>query len=53
MENVEEDLEQLSKRIVRLEKKIDLIIEHLQIQIPNEAASKPAEFLIGIAEFDA
>ena len=53
MENVGEDLEQLSKKIVRLEKKIDLIIEHLQIQMPNEATSKPAEFIVGIAEFDA
>ena len=53
MENVVEDLEQLSKKIVRLEKKIDLIIEHLQIQTRKAEISKPADFIIGIAEFDA
>jgi hypothetical protein len=53
MNNIEEDLEKLSKRVERLEKKIDLIIEHFQIQItPKEETSKPAEFITGIAEFD-
>ena len=53
MMNLEEDLGKLSKKVVRLEKKIDLIIEHFQIQIkPKEETSKPAEFITGIAEFD-
>ena len=46
-------LEKLSKKMARLEKKIDLIIEHFQIQIkPKEETSKPAVFIIGIAQFD-
>jgi hypothetical protein len=54
MKNIEEDFEKLSKKVDRLEKKIDLIIEHFQIQIkPKEETSRPAGFITAIAEFDA
>jgi len=49
MNNLEEDLEKLSRKVDRLEKKMDLIIEHFQIK-PKEETSKPAEFITGIAE---
>ena len=53
MEYSGEDFEKLSKKVDRLEKKIDLIIEHFQIQIkPKEETSKPPMFISGITQFD-
>jgi hypothetical protein len=51
MKNLEEDFEKLSKKLARLEKKIDLIIEHFQIK-PKEERSKPPTFISGITQFD-
>ena len=51
MKNIEEDFEKLSKKVDRLEKKIDLIIEHFQIK-PKEETSKPPVFISGITQFD-
>jgi hypothetical protein len=51
MNNIEEDFEKLSKKVDRLEKKIDFIIEHFQIK-PKEEASKPPMFISGITQFD-
>jgi hypothetical protein len=51
MMNIEEDLEKLSKKVDRLEKKIDLIIEHFHIK-PKEETSQPPMFISGITQFD-
>ena len=51
MKNIPEDLEKLSKKVDRLEKKMELIIEHFQI-MPKEATSKPPVFISGITQFD-
>jgi hypothetical protein len=51
VKNIEEDLEKLSKKADRIEKKIDLIIEHFQIK-PKEETSQPPMFISGITQFD-
>jgi len=51
MENPEEDLVKLLKKVDRLEKKMDLIIEHLKINLPQETSESPS-FITGITQYD-
>jgi len=51
MNIIAEDLEKLSKKVDRLEKKIDLIIEHFHLK-PKVKTSKPPMSISGITQYD-